>query len=146
MQDPFGPKRREPMSTNLGVTRPSRHFNVNTQALGIFIAATVIFVIFGVLNSNFLTLDNPRDVAVSACVKALIGIGLTFVIITGGIDLSVGSIASFAGIISANLMVNSSAAATPALLIGLALGFTAGAANGLAVTLLRLPRSSLSWA
>ena len=65
------------------------------------------------LNSNFLTVGNLRDVAVSACVNALIGIGLTFVIITGGIDLSVGSIASFVGIVSANLMVNSGVGAIP---------------------------------
>ncbi len=127
------------MSSNSAATRPSRHFHVNLQALGIFIAAAVIFVIFGFLNSNFLTLDNLRDVAVSACVNALIGIGLTFVIITGGIDLSVGSIASFVGIVAANMMVNSGISALPALVIGLALGFVAGAVNGLAITLLRLP-------
>jgi ribose transport system permease protein len=119
--------------------RPPRHLHVNMQALGIFIAAAAIFVIFGVLNSNFLTVGNLRDVAVSACVNALIGIGLTFVIITGGIDLSVGSIASLVGMVSANMMVNSGVGAVPALLVGLALGFVAGAVNGLLITLLRLP-------
>jgi ribose transport system permease protein len=116
-----------------------RHLHINMQALAIFIAAAVIFVIFGVLNPNFLTVGNLRDVAVSACVNALIGIGLTFVIITGGIDLSVGSIASFVGIIAANIMVNSGVAAIPALLVGLALGFVAGAINGLLITVLKLP-------
>ena len=66
----------------------------------------VIFLIFGVLNPNFLTFGNLRDIAVSASVNAIIGLGITFVIITGGIDLSVGSIASFVGIASATLMVN----------------------------------------
>ncbi|MGT2463251.1 ABC transporter permease [Sinomonas atrocyanea] len=79
---------------------------VNIQALGIVIAAVVIFLGLGLLNPNFLNINNLRDVAVSACVNALIGIGLTFVIVTGGIDLSVGSIASFVGIVSADLMVN----------------------------------------
>jgi ribose transport system permease protein len=127
------------MTSDTAAARPPRHFHLNLQALGIFIAAAVIFVIFGVLNSNFLTVGNLRDVAVSACVNALIGIGLTFVIITGGIDLSVGSIASFVGIVSANMMVHSGVGAVPALLVGLALGFLAGAVNGLLITLLKLP-------
>jgi ribose transport system permease protein len=127
------------MSSDTTAARPPRHLHLNMQALGIFIAAAVIFVIFGVLNSNFLTLDNLRDIAVSASVNALLGIGLTFVIITGGIDLSVGSIASFVGIMSANLMVSGGIGAIPALLIGLALGCLAGAVNGFAITLLSLP-------
>jgi ribose transport system permease protein len=127
------------VSTDTPAARPPRHFHVNLQAIGIFIAAAAIFVIFGVLNSNFLTVGNLRDIAVSACVNALIGIGLTFVIITGGIDLSVGSIASLVGMISATMMVNSGVGAFPALLLGLAIGFVAGAVNGLLITLLRLP-------
>jgi len=109
------------------------------QALAIFIAAAAIFVILGVLNPTFLTVGNLRDVAVSACVNALIGIGLTFVIITGGIDLSVGSIASLVGIVSANMMVNSGVGAIPALLFGLLIGFAAGVVNGLLITQLKLP-------
>jgi ribose transport system permease protein len=127
------------MTSDTAAGRPQRHFHVNLQALGIFIAAAAIFAIFGVLNSNFLTLGNLRDVAVSACVNALIGIGLTFVIITGGIDLSVGSIASFVGIVSANMMVNHGVAPVAGLIVGLVLGFLAGAVNGLLITVLKLP-------
>lgn len=127
------------MSSDTTAARSSRKVHINLQALGIFIAAAVIFATFGVLNPAFLTVDNLRDVAVSACVNALIGIGLTFVIITGGIDLSVGSIASFVGIVSANLMVNAGVAAAAALLVGLLLGFVAGALNGVLITLVKLP-------
>jgi ribose transport system permease protein len=127
------------MSSDTAVAHRSRRPHIDLQALAIFIAAAAIFVIFGLLNSNFLTVGNLRDVAVSACVNALIGIGLTFVIITGGIDLSVGSIASLVGIVSANMMVGSGVGAFPALLIGLALGFAAGVVNGLLITLLKLP-------
>jgi ribose transport system permease protein len=127
------------MTSDTAVAAPRRRPHIDLQALAIFIAAAAIFVIFGLLNSSFLTLDNLRDVAVSACVNALIGIGLTFVIITGGIDLSVGSIASLVGIVSANMMVNNGVAAIPALLAGLVLGFAAGAVNGLLITRLTLP-------
>ncbi|WP_158862116.1 ABC transporter permease [Leifsonia sp. AG29] len=127
------------MSNDTAVARRTQRTPINLQALGIFAAAAVIFIVFGILNPNFLTLDNLRDVAVSASVNALIGIGLTFVIITGGIDLSVGSIASLVGIVSANMMVASGVPAVPALLAGLVLGFIAGAINGMLITFLKLP-------
>jgi ribose transport system permease protein len=127
------------MSNDSAVSTAPRKRHINFQAVGIFAAAAVIFIIFGILNENFLTINNLRDVAVSASVNALIGIGLTFVIITGGIDLSVGSIASFVGIVSATLMVNSGVPAIPGLLIGMALGFVAGGLNGLLITSLKLP-------
>ena len=116
-------------------TRPT----LNLQALGIYIAAVVIFLIFGLLNPNFLTSGNLRDIAVSASVNAIIGLGITFVIITGGIDLSVGSIASFVGIATATLMVNAGTSPFLALLAGIALGLVCGAINGLLITKLKLP-------
>jgi len=123
-------------------TAERRHIKlpaVSAQALGIYIAAVAIFVLFGVLSSDFLTLSNLRDVAVSACINAIIGLGVTFVIITGGIDLSVGSIASLVGIVSANLMVNHGVTPVLGLVIGLVAGMLCGLVNGALVTGLKLP-------
>ncbi len=123
-------------------TTPSRsrkRFNFNAQAFGIFGAAAFIYLAFGLLNPRFLGLDNLRDVAVSACVNALIGLGMTFVIITGGIDLSVGSIASMSGIITAQLMVAYQVPPLLALVLGLLVGFLAGVVNGLLIAIVRLP-------
>jgi ribose transport system permease protein len=119
--------------------RPRSRPPLNLQALGIYIAAVVIFLIFGMLNGNFLTAGNLRDIAVSASVNAIIGLGITFVIITGGIDLAVGSIASFVGIVSATLMVNAGTSPFLALLAGIALGLLCGAINGVLITKLKLP-------
>jgi ribose transport system permease protein len=120
-------------------TRSRKRFAFNTQAFGIFGAAAVIYLAFGLLNPRFLGFDNLRDVAVSACVNALIGLGMTFVIITGGIDLSVGSIASFSGIVSAQLMVAYHVPSGLALLLGLGVGFCCGLVNGVLIALVRLP-------
>jgi ribose transport system permease protein len=117
--------------------RPKRR--INLQAVGIYIAAVALFLALGLLNSQFLTPGNLRDVAVSASVNAIIGIGLTFVIITGGIDLSVGAIASFVGIVSANFMVSSGLSPILALIAGIALGVGCGLVNGLLITGLKLP-------
>jgi ribose transport system permease protein len=107
--------------------------------VGIYLAAVALFLVLGLLNSQFLTPGNLRDVAVSASVNAIIGIGLTFVIITGGIDLSVGAIASFIGIVSANFMVNGGLPPILALVIGIAAGVGCGVVNGLLITGLKLP-------
>ena len=117
--------------------RPKR--KISLQAVGIYIAAVALFLVLGLLNSQFLTPGNLRDVAVSASVNAIIGIGLTFVIITGGIDLSVGAIASFVGIVSANFMVNSGLSPVLALIAGIAVGAGCGVVNGLLITGLKLP-------
>ena len=112
---------------------------INVQALGIFGAAAIIFIIFGLLSPAFLTVGNLRDIAVAASINAIIGLGVTFVIITGGIDLSVGSIASLVGIVAATVMVTGGVNPFLALLIGVIVGLTCGAANGLLITRLKLP-------
>ena len=121
------------------VSLPQLAKRINTQALAIFGAAGLIFVVLGVLSPQFLTFNNLRDVAVTSCVNAIIGIGMTFVIITAGSDLSVGSIASFVGIVTADLIVNVGVPPTVGLAAGLATGFAAGVFNGLLITALRLP-------
>lgn len=132
--------RKEPHDLpETGSVATPRRRSFNLQAFGIYIAAVVLFVILGVLNPNFLTIGNLRDVAVSASVNAIIGIGLTFVIITGGIDLAVGAMASFVGIVSASLMVNGGVPPLLGLAAGIVLGLICGGINGLLVTKLNLP-------
>jgi len=76
-------------------------------------------------------------VLTQASVLAIVGFGLTLVIISGSIDLSVGSVAALAGIVAAQ--VAPGAGPVPALLIGLGLGALAGLANGLVFVYLRIP-------
>lgn len=112
---------------------------VNLQTLGIYGAAVAIFVIFGILSPNFLTVGNLRDVAIAASINAIIALGVTFVIITGGIDLSVGSIVSLVGIVSATMMVAGGVPPVLALITGIVVGLACGAVNGVLVTRLNLP-------
>ena len=124
------------MTTSVG---SRRRLHLNVQTLGIFGAAAIIFIIFGILSPAFLSIGNLRDIAVAASINAIIGLGVTFVIITGGIDLSVGSIASLVGIVAATVMVSGGVAPILALIVGVVVGLTCGAANGLLITRLKLP-------
>ena len=69
-----------------------------------FIALIVVFVFFGVTTPNFLDLPTLVIVAKHVAVNAILAIGMTFVILTAGIDLSVGSIVGISGMIAGTLL------------------------------------------
>jgi|HubBroStandDraft_6_1064221.scaffolds.fasta_scaffold308683_2 ribose transport system permease protein len=75
------------------------------QALQIIIVLAVIVVIFSALKtSSFLTVFNIRGIVQNTAILAVLGVGMTFVIITGGIDLSVGSVLVFSGVVADKAM------------------------------------------
>ena len=67
-----------------------------------------LVVLFGIASPHFLTTDNLLNVMQQSAINAILGIGLTFVIISGGIDLSVGSILALCGLDTADLLVTGS--------------------------------------
>lgn len=91
-----------------------------------------------VLTPHFLTISNLLNVAQQTAINAVIAVGLTFVIISGGIDLSVGSLVAFSGVVLASLLQRG-VPLPLALLAGLAVGLACGLVNGVLVTRGRLP-------
>src|ERR1700755_3393918 len=69
-----------------------------------FIALIVVFVFFGVTTPNFLDIPTLIIVAKHVAVNAILAIGMTFVILTAGIDLSVGSIVGISGMVAGTLL------------------------------------------
>jgi ribose transport system permease protein len=95
-------------------------------------------ILFGIASPHFLSTDNLLNVMQQSAINAILGIGLTFVIISAGIDLSVGSILALCGLVVADLLV----AGQPTVLAvgaGLLVGLACGAINGLITTLGRIP-------
>ncbi len=102
------------------------------------ISLLLVFALFGALvPSRFLTLINMQVILTQAAVLAVVGFGMTLVIIAGSIDLSVGSVAALSGIIAAQSAPH--LGPSPALLIGVAIGGLAGLVNGLVFVYLRVP-------
>lgn len=97
-----------------------------------------LVILFGIASPHFFGTDNLLNVMEQSAINAILGIGLTFVIISGGIDLSVGSILAFCGLVVADLLV---AGHSPMLAIGagLLVGLGCGILNGLITTLGRIP-------
>lgn len=88
--------------------KPRKKTNANIQQILIkaraFIALILVTVVFAILSPSFLTADNIQIMSKHVAINALLGIGMTFVILTGGIDLSVGSIVGLIAMIAGGLI------------------------------------------
>jgi ribose/xylose/arabinose/galactoside ABC-type transport system permease subunit len=108
------------------------------RQLGTFAGLLTLCVILWAATPHFLTVSNLLNVLEQTALNAIVAAGMTFVIISGGIDLSVGSVLAVAGIGLA-LALESGLPAPVATAIALALGLTCGLINGLLITVGRLP-------
>ncbi len=118
--------------------RPKEFIWQYGRQFGTLIGLLVLVLVLWILTPHFLTVSNLLNVAQQTSINAIIAVGLTFVIITAGIDLSVGSIVAFSGVVLASALQ----AAVPlpiALMIGLSVGTLSGLLNGLLITYGRLP-------
>lgn len=102
------------------------------QKIAPFIGLILIMVIITILNPDFLSVSNLMNVLRQVSINALIAFGMTFVILTGGIDLSVGSTLALTGAVTAGMMA-SGIDPIFAMLLGLLLGAVLGAVNGIII-------------
>jgi len=107
------------------------------RSYGIVIAFIIICAAMTVLSPVFLTVTNVRNVIRQSSIFGIMAVGMTFVILTGGIDLSVGSILAVAGAFSAG-MLKGGLGIVPIVLLALVLGIGCGLANGLLITIGRI--------
>lgn len=119
-----------------GLSARSRDVTSAILRNGAVVALVLVMVLGFAIVPTFGSADNLRNVALAASFIAIIAAGMTFVIISGGIDLSVGSTYALAVILSAQASAHGSAAA---ILAPLAACAVVGLAQGLAITVLRLP-------
>lgn len=99
----------------------------------------LLSVVMSFLSPFFLTFNNLFNVGTQIAVIAILAFGQTFVIVSGGIDLSVGSVLGLAGIVFGWATAVAGLPLTVALALGLGAGAAAGLTNGLLITLGNLP-------
>jgi fructose transport system permease protein len=107
--------------------------------LGPLSVMVLAIVAFSLLSGRFLSAANLSLVLAQVTVIAVLALGQTLIILTAGIDLSVGAIAIFSSILMAKLATDRGLPGVPALVVGFALGTAMGALNGVLVTRFRLP-------
>lgn len=108
-----------------------------TRKIGILLSLFVLGMVFSLLTDRFLTVGNLLNVLQQSAINLCVAVGMTFVIITGGIDLSVGSVLALSGMVMAQMM---EAGMVPfvAVIIGLLLATLLGTVNGVLISKLKL--------
>jgi fructose transport system permease protein len=108
-------------------------------ALGPLVVLVLSCAVFGFLNSRFIAAENISLMLQQVAVVAALGAAQTVIILTAGIDLSIGAAMILAQLYMAQLAANTHLPGVAALLIGLLVGVATGVINGTLVTRLRLP-------
>lgn len=104
-----------------------------------FATLIVLLVFFSIASSNFFTWSNISGVLLSTAVIGILALGTTFVIITGGIDLSIGTGMTLAAVMTGIFLVNLELPLIVGVLGGILTGGLMGFVNGFNIAVLRLP-------
>lgn len=107
---------------------------------GILWVMVALVIIMSIISPTFFTSRNLINVAKQASITSVIGVGMTFVLITGGIDLSVGSVMALSGTLAASVAVaDKNMPILAVILVGAALGTLCGLINGVGVSYIGFP-------
>jgi ribose transport system permease protein len=131
------------MSADSGIVRHSlallspRHLSLG-RYMGVLIGIAAIFVYLSATEPVFLSWENWQNIIRSQSVVLTLGFGMTFVVLTGGIDLSIASAAAGAGMLL-GISIEHGASWWLAVLVGIATGLAFGLANGIVIGVLKIP-------
>ncbi|NMO36912.1 substrate-binding domain-containing protein [Streptomyces sp. GMY01] len=106
---------------------------------GALTALIVLVIALSALSGDFLTTDNLLNIGVQAAVTAILAFGVTFVIVSAGIDLSVGSVAALSATVLAWSATSHGVPVVLAVLLAVATGIAAGLVNGFLISYGKLP-------
>ncbi|MFN2303263.1 MAG: ABC transporter permease, partial [Anaerolineales bacterium] len=121
-------------------TKNERKTGADTiQRLLAFGALLILFIIFSFASPYFFTFSNIVGILVATAVNGLLAIGVTFIIITGGIDLSVGTAMTLASVMTAVFVNYWGLPVILGVLAGILSGVVTGMINGIMVSRLKLP-------
>jgi ribose/xylose/arabinose/galactoside ABC-type transport system permease subunit len=99
----------------------------------------VLSAVLWALTPHFLTVSNLLNIAEQTSINAIVAVGMTFVILSGGIDLSVGSIVALAGVVLGTVLQANQPPLVIALAAAVSVGAAAGVVNGALISWGRLP-------
>ncbi len=126
-----------------------KQYKNNFGKLQSLIALFMLCIVFGILSDKFFTVANGLNVMRQISVNICIAVGMTLIIITAGIDLSVGSVLALCGVVTAGLLKNGIALPSlnlfigfsilGAILAGIIVGCLLGFFNGLVITKFKVP-------
>src|SRR5260370_37691284 len=104
-----------------------------------FGALITLFIVFSLASPNFLQFGNVVGILLATSVNGVLALGVTFVIITGGIDLSVGTVMTLSAVMTGVVVTNWHLPVLLGILAGLGTGGLAGLVSGLVISRMRVP-------
>ena len=105
----------------------------------LFLVVLLIFVLVTIATDKFLTTSNLMAILISLSVEMIIAVAMTNLLVSGGFDMSVGSIVCFSGMVAAMLWKNAGWPAVLSIIVGIIGGAAIGYANGVLVAIVKLP-------
>lgn len=130
----------ETSKTRKKVSPAQRFFQKNMTQVVTFGVLILLCLAVSTMSTTFLTVSNMINVVLQATVIGIIAIGMSFVIFSDGIDLSVGSVMALSCTIMGDLCVNKGMNGYLAMFCALAIGALAGALNGVLITKANMPQ------
>lgn len=115
------------------------NFKTLSQKYGLVIVFLMLCLGLSLLSDRFLTMGNIVNILRQSTINGIIAIGMTYVILTAGIDLSVGSILALTGVVTATLLQREGITVPIAIIAGLTMGALLGLINGAIITQLKVP-------
>ena len=113
------------------------------QGFQILVLLLTLIALFSVLEPAFASVSNFRSILVNTAILAVLGVGMTFVIITGGIDLSIGSVLVFSGVVASKVMTAAGGQGWDVALLGIVVSVVSGTLwgvlNGLIIARMNVP-------
>src|SRR5712692_45819 len=126
------------METAIAQRKPLVRSDAMQRVLA-FAALIALFVLFSLASPNFLQFDNIVGILLATAVNGVLALGVTFIIITGGIDLSVGTVMTLSAVMTGVLITFWKLPIPLGVLAGLATGALAGLVNGTIIAKLKVP-------
>jgi ribose transport system permease protein len=125
---------------NITLARPRALFRSDAiQRLLAFGALIVMIVVFSVASPNFLQFNNVVGILLATAVNGVLALGVTFVIISGGIDLSIGTVMTLSAVITGVRITNMDLPVPVGIVGGILTGGLAGVANGILIARFHIP-------
>ena len=123
------------MNKQSRMKRAVQNYKTELTMLGVF---CVFFTVMSIVSPNFLSSQNMLNVASQVAANAMLSVGMTLVIITGGIDLSVGGILGLSGMIGSILMVQTKNSVVGFITI-MVVALICGLINGILIGYIKMP-------
>jgi inositol transport system permease protein len=130
------------LSTPTSLSQVSNSYKTRVRRIGqygLVVAFILVCVVLSVVTPKFLTVQNLMIIVTQVSINALLAFGVTFVIITGGIDLSIGSMVAVTGVVAASFAHPDTYPVIVPITVGLLAGLAFGAFNGFVITRSNVP-------